>query len=328
MSSPAQGGPAVRKKRLSRVLTRVKTVFKKTDGKRSDEAEPSPAAGVVAGPAVAAPAPTPAPAPASAPAPVEAEVSTRYMRDISSRILECPLPPSFFSDYLFLRLLQVEKLHPLILETFVSLGASMDSSLTVPTSAPPAGTPKNNTMAPELPEGVIKVPRSQIYEERARKLSERYGLEITPSGWHHAEGHVLRVEKPIRMRIHRTCHKCGDYFGQTKECPNCKHVRCKECGRRPPKRSESERAESRKRRAALEKERAENPPIIADWDQDGKDEVLRRPSNKPGGQDLVLKRIRQRVRRTCCQCSRMFNSGEKNCPECKHIRCTDCPREP
>lgn len=101
MSSPAQGGPAVRKKRLSRVLTRVKTVFKKGDGKGSDQAEPSPAAGVVAGPAVAAPAPVPAPAPA--PAPVEAEVSTRYMRYISSRILERPLPPSSFSDYLFLK---------------------------------------------------------------------------------------------------------------------------------------------------------------------------------------------------------------------------------
>ncbi len=34
----------------------------------------------------------------------------------------------------------------------------------------------------------------------------------------------------------------------------------------PPKRTEEEKQESRKRRAAIIKERAENAPILADWD--------------------------------------------------------------
>lgn len=174
---------------------------------------------------------------------------------------------------------------------------------------------------------VTKVLRSQLYEERAKKLGERYGLDIKPSEWYSAGGHALRVEKPIRMRVHRECHKCGHTFGLSKECPSCKHPRCKECQRRPPKRTEAEKEESRKRRAALVKERAENQPIIPDWDTSQKKIVLTRPS-KQGGQDLVHKKPRQRVRRTCCQCEKLFSSGNKTCAGCEHVRCTDCPRNP
>ncbi|KAK1762244.1 hypothetical protein QBC33DRAFT_461792, partial [Phialemonium atrogriseum] len=172
-----------------------------------------------------------------------------------------------------------------------------------------------------------KVLRSQIYEERAKKLGERYGLEIKPSEWYSAEGHALRVEKPIRMRVHRECHKCGHTFGLAKECPSCKHPRCKECQRRPPKRTEAEREESRRKRAALLKERAENQPIIPDWDLSEKKVVLTRPG-KRGGQDLIHRKPRQRVRRTCCQCEKLFTAGNKTCGGCQHTRCTDCPRDP
>lgn len=57
--------PKDKEKRLSRVLTRVKTVFKKSDGKRPTKAEPSTAAAGTAA--------------ATTSAPVEAEASsTRY----------------------------------------------------------------------------------------------------------------------------------------------------------------------------------------------------------------------------------------------------------
>jgi hypothetical protein len=180
------------------------------------------------------------------------------------------------------------------------------------------------------PDGAVKIPRSQIFEERAKKLSERFGIEITPNEWYSTPGHALRVEKPIRMRVHRECHKCGHNFGMAKECPNpnCKHPRCKECVRKPAKRSEAEKAESRKKRAAMDKERAENPPIIADWDPSGGKKVtLTRPS-KQGGQDLVYRKPRQRVRRTCCQCSKVNSGGGKICEGCQHVRCTDCRRDP
>ncbi|RAL59633.1 hypothetical protein DID88_006492 [Monilinia fructigena] len=56
----------------------------------------------------------------------------------------------------------------------------------------------------------IKVSRAEINAERARKLGERFQLQIEPHEWQtlSEEKDAWRIEKPIRMRIHRTCHKC------------------------------------------------------------------------------------------------------------------------
>lgn len=187
-----------------------------------------------------------------------------------------------------------------------------------------AGTAKKLEAAGPVP---TRVSRMQLHEERARKLGERFGLEIQPSEWHSTEGEALRVNKPIRMRVHRVCHECNTEFGTSKECMHCKHTRCKKCPRYPPKRTEAEKVASRERRAQIIKERKENAPIVADWDRSRKPITLTIPS-KTGGRDLVYKKPRQRVRRTCCQCSKLFVSGNKQCPGCEHARCTDCPRDP
>lgn len=211
--------------------------------------------------------------------------------------------------------------------------STLGSSKAGPSTAAPATSEPaaaETSKKPEEPpfEGK-KIPRLKIHEERARKLAERYGLEIKPSEWHSTEGEALRVEKPIRMRVHRICHNCNSTFGTSRECPNpdCKHIRCKECTRYPAKRTEAEKIASRERRAAILKERAENPPIAVDYNPSPEKVVLRRPA-KAGGQDLVYKKPRQRVRRTCCQCSKLFTGGVKQCPGCTHTRCTDCPRDP
>ncbi|CAI4210679.1 unnamed protein product [Parascedosporium putredinis] len=161
------------------------------------------------------------------------------------------------------------------------------------------------------PEGVTKVPRSQIYEQRAKQLGERFGLQLYPGDWYSTEGDALRVEKPIRMRVRRNCHLCNSTFGVAKECPNCQHVRCKH----------------RERRAAKAKELEENPPIAVDYCFDDKTPELRIPA-KCGKQDLVYKKPRQRVRRNCHECGTLFKAGSKLCTDCGHIRCTDCPRDP
>lgn len=182
--------------------------------------------------------------------------------------------------------------------------------------------------ATEVPKTeTTEVPRAQLFAERAKKLGELYGLELKPSEWHSTEGTALRVEKPIRMRVHRKCHVCDTSFGLGKECSKCKHPRCKQCPRVPPKKTEAEKEESRKKRAAILKDRAENPPIIPDWDTSDKKVVLRKPA-KTGGQDLIHRKPRQRVRRTCCQCTKLYASGTKTCESCSHVRCTDCPRDP
>ncbi|SPQ20079.1 d1aa4710-022c-4f89-bb0f-16fff965fa17 [Thermothielavioides terrestris] len=200
-----------------------------------------------------------------------------------------------------------------------------------PAAAPAAAAAPSKPAEPAAAQGpaaveATKIPRSQIFAERAKKIGELYGLELKPSEWYSTEGNALRVEKPIRMRVHRKCHVCDTSFGRDKECPKCKHQRCKQCPRVPPKRTEAEKEESRKRRAAILKERAEKAPIIPDWDPTPKKIVLKRPA-KTGGQDLIYRKPRQRLRRTCCQCQRLF-TGTKTCEGCQHIRCTDCPRDP
>jgi len=182
--------------------------------------------------------------------------------------------------------------------------------------------------------GVTKMSRSQLLEERAKKLGERFGLELTatdyqPKATSTADDTVLRMDKSIRMRVRRSCHKCDTVFTQAKECPSCQHVRCSQCVRHPPKRTEAELQASRERRAAILKANKENAPIIPDWDYEynAKDFVLTRPRKTVPG-ELVHRKPRQRVRRNCHECQTLFAVGVKVCQNCEHVRCTDCPRDP
>ncbi|KUI54842.1 hypothetical protein VP1G_02226 [Cytospora mali] len=216
---------------------------------------------------------------------------------------------------------------------------------TDPTTTPAASQPPQPTAVPiesttpqvkdDLPSfDGEKVPRSQIYGERARNLSERYGLEMNPHAWYQMEGHVLRVHKPVRMRVHRQCHQCGHKLTHSGSCDSCKHTFCAQCTRNPPRRTEAETAASRERRDNIARDRTANAMIVPDWDLKPKQNVVLSRPGRPGGQELVYKKIRQRVRRTCCQCLEAcgsevtFQGGRLNCPKCDHARCTDCPRDP
>ncbi|SPO06014.1 uncharacterized protein DNG_08703 [Cephalotrichum gorgonifer] len=189
----------------------------------------------------------------------------------------------------------------------------------------PAPAPKAE---PKLEEGVVRVDRKQLFDERAKLLGERFGLQVKPSEWWSTEGTALRIERPIRMRVRRNCHECNATFGQAKECPNCQHVRCKQCTRHPAKRTEEEKQASRERKAAKAAELAANPIIQADWRHDDKPDFKLTKPAKTGGQDLVYRKPRQRVRRNCHECGALFVTGSKTCGGCGHIRCTDCPRDP
>ncbi|KAI8629464.1 hypothetical protein F5Y19DRAFT_83126 [Xylariaceae sp. FL1651] len=190
-------------------------------------------------------------------------------------------------------------------------------------SAPPARKPLEY-------EGATRIPRIQVHEERAKKLGARFGLEIKPSEWHNSEGDVLRVDKPVRMRIHRECHRCKSRFGAGNVCPKCQHTRCKQCTRDPDKYSEAERQANRERREALIQKHKDMAPIIPSYDYSPQI-VLKRPS-KTGNQDLVYKgRPRMRVRRFCHVCESLISSHSKQariCEQCGHKRCADCPRYP
>ncbi|KAL8630182.1 hypothetical protein Q9189_004103 [Teloschistes chrysophthalmus] len=58
-----------------------------------------------------------------------------------------------------------------------------------------------------------------IHEERARTLFVKYGLTLEPGEWTSPiKPDAERVEKKIRMRVHRQCHKCQTTFGSDR-CP-------------------------------------------------------------------------------------------------------------
>lgn len=179
-----------------------------------------------------------------------------------------------------------------------------------------------------------KIPRAQVYGERYQKFSQ-YGLEVDPNQWYQVEGHVLRINKPHRMRIHRQCHQCGGEVDAKGLCGKCNHSFCRQCTRNPPKRTEVEKEASRDKRAKILSERSTNATILPDWNADPKAKVvLRKPPKPSPQQELVYKNVRQRVRRMCCQCQDehgnevLFQGAQRKCPKCDHVRCTDCPRDP
>lgn len=190
-----------------------------------------------------------------------------------------------------------------------------------PVEAPAEPTTTTTAVGPQP----IKVLRSQIDADRVRRLGERFKIHIDPKDFTpaRAEKETYRVEKPIRMRIHRKCHVCNTAFGANRTCPSCQHEKCSQCPRYPP----------RKPRTRTERKDPEVPVKtgheieVDNYYGIREPFVLTRPS-KTGGQPLVRKTPKQRVRRTCHQCSALFPPGSKICASCDHVRCTDCPRDP
>lgn len=185
------------------------------------------------------------------------------------------------------------------------------------TTAPVAAAPET-----KVPEGAVKVMRSEIEAERNKKLAERFAITIEPLTTSKPDKETYRIEKPVRMRIHRICHKCNTTYGGSKTCVECGHPRCTKCPRYPAKKPDGK---GKSKEAAVPK----GDVIEADTWYGLKEEIpLTMPNPKPGGQPLVLKAPRQRVRRTCCKCETMYMTGSKTCASCHHSRCTNCPRDP
>lgn len=192
----------------------------------------------------------------------------------------------------------------------------------------------NNTHHTDLeevyPEEISDHPQytatGRLLDDRLDMLDCRDGIESGAWDWHVVgrQEKVLRTDKPIRMRVRWDCHRCKVPMDKDKRCPDCHHSRCPMCPRNPPVQPEKERRsylESRDQPAGGE------APIIADIDWNGMGVCLNRPS-AAGGQELVHRPPRQRVRRTCHYCDDTFMPGNKTCESCGHVRCSDCPRDP
>ncbi|KAH8201279.1 hypothetical protein TruAng_004523 [Truncatella angustata] len=136
-------------------------------------------------------------------------------------------------------------------------------------------------------ENVTRVSRAQIYDERARRLGSSYGVEIAPSEWQSVEGDVYRVEKPVRSGSRKKESSPG---------------------------AQEEASQKQDEFAAIVPHYGMAEPI-----------VVTRPS-KTGGQPLVHKQTRMRIRRNCHRCNTTFTSSTRVCQSCGHRRCDDCPK--
>lgn len=201
-------------------------------------------------------------------------------------------------------------------------GASATAEVPPPIPEPvaPAATPKAEASARPAdrkhrgPPG--PPPPVKSAADRAAELFKKHGLDINPSTLPRSDKPPAeRVHKEIRMRVHRTCHRCNTSYGADKTCLNCGHKRCKQCPRFPMKKDKGK-----------EKEKVGDKREVKPIRRRKGDTGLTLPS-RTGGQDLVRKKIRQRVHRTCHRCQTDFGA-EKVCSNCKHNRCKKCPRDP
>jgi hypothetical protein len=101
--------------------------------------------------------------------------------------------------------------------------------------------------------------RPGLSEERARLLFEHYGLKYPTLKRSQQEppNKIRRVERPVRIRLHWSCHLCNTAFGRDKACSSCGHGRCGECARAPAQRVLRILEKGRREKEAAEiKERA------------------------------------------------------------------------
>ncbi|KAH7130398.1 hypothetical protein B0J11DRAFT_251420 [Dendryphion nanum] len=193
--------------------------------------------------------------------------------------------------------------------------ASTTAEETTPT---PKATVSSTTTPPPPVITTHQINRSALQQERARLLFAKYGLTLESHEWLATPAQpisVQRVERPIRMRVHRECHHCGTSFGAEKVCTQCEHKRCKKCPRYPKKKTAAEKGKGK----------------------DGERERLERPKKKKQlltvttktGEERIYQPVKQRIRRSCHKCNTLFiPATSTTCEQCSHVRCTKCPREP
>ncbi|KAF6223843.1 hypothetical protein HO173_013174 [Letharia columbiana] len=189
---------------------------------------------------------------------------------------------------------------------------------TTPTLSVPAGISqiiKENRpiLAASKTRGAMTAKENHIIqEEKARALFAKYGLTLEPGEWTvPATVGLPRVEKQVRMRIHRTCHRCQTTFGADRVCSNCQHTRCKKCPRFPGSKSQVPKGKGLAADDGLEKKTGALTMV-----------------HRASGKEMTRRAPTQRVRRTCHQCETLFQGKATQCENCKHLRCPTCPRDP
>ncbi|KAI4132976.1 MAG: hypothetical protein LQ338_000444 [Usnochroma carphineum] len=201
-----------------------------------------------------------------------------------------------------------------------------------PKAAPPAPAPTLQTAEEKTAKpansrvAMTAAAYGSIQEERARALFAKYGFTLEPGEWTSPiKPDAERVEKKIRMRVHRTCHRCQTTFGPDKICGNCKHNRCKKCPRYPTKRVRDQKGKGVATGGGTIVTTGAAAAAIGNTGLNLKSLTISSPAT---GKQVIYKPVTQRVRRTCHMCTTLFDGRTVECAKCGHNRCPQCPREP
>jgi hypothetical protein len=206
----------------------------------------------------------------------------------------------------------------------------------------------------------LPTPRAGFSQEKAEALFRKYGIKVEPSIPTKVDKNARRVERPIRIRIHWTCHTCDTQFGASKVCSGCGHRRCDDCPRQPAKKvkevlDNARRVQQEQSAGPSTQPQAgpsaavvlENPQVpqastSVDVSQpmaleprsqeelDAEDELPSDPllyvlEQRPmAGVEMVVSRGSQR---TCHECKAHIDPAIRtNCESCGHQLCAACPR--
>ncbi|KAJ5356348.1 hypothetical protein N7517_010957 [Penicillium concentricum] len=213
---------------------------------------------------------------------------------------------------------------------------------TAPKVASPAPTPAPASVPEPAPAPVPALPQDlsttgpvmytdfrTTQNEKARALFAKYGLTVDTSEWKTpTDLQITRVTKPIRMRVRRTCHRCETTFGADKVCVNCQHTRCTKCPRYPPTRKDGEPTTRKPKVPDVYVYQPRLFPRTSHLKLSTTKEISLKMPSPTGGADFVRRPVRQRVHRSCHLCASTFIPGSKECPNCSHVRCKICPRDP
>ncbi len=216
--------------------------------------------------------------------------------------------------------------HPNLSKTATSTPTNMPSQAQQATPTIPRRTSSLVTSPPKNATAHVK-----IQEDRARSTFAKYGMTLQAGEWTPAgKGDIEWVEKKVRMRVHRHCHRCGTTFGTDKICTSCAHTRCKKCPRTPTTQKSAKPAAEQALEIAIEP--AVESPAVIHVDVDNVDSKLTQMHlssiRTHRGNEMARKIPVQRVRRFCHKCDTTFKGKATECENCHHQRCPRCPREP
>ena len=186
-----------------------------------------------------------------------------------------------------------------------------------PTSESTKPEAGSGSAAPKPKPSMTAAESSRILEEKARALFQKYNMTIEEGEWIPPfKGDALRIEKKVRMRIHRQCHRCHHPFGVEKVCINCSHNRCKKC----PRSSISSRRDG----TALISITSGSIIVDDSYKSLISIDTVAMPYRK-STKELVNPAL---YKRTCHECQTVFAGNAPQCGSCGHSRCTLCPRDP